>query len=298
MTNKYELNDKEYKECLDRAILGIFSIGRPSKQPKSYFIVGQPGSGKTGLTSYIERAFNEKQGEGLVKIDPDMVGIYHQYYEQIIEEIPEESYEELQRFVYPAIKVIKKMAVDTRVNILSEGTFSSTDEYMEIIRNQIQNGYDIEIDIIAVHRLESLLSSMERQQEKIEYNLPPRTVAIRHHDRAYQQVYTTLRKIGEEGVNSKICIFRRGENEMNPHLVYSSTDNSAINPTTALAKQRETNLEEIIRSRKDFLARITMLRNRILENDDGEIKKLQMEQLDYLEQEFFRELAEFEKERE
>ncbi len=298
MNSKYELNDKEYEECLDLAILGIFSIAKPSKHPTSFFIVGQPGAGKTGLSSYVEKSFNETKGEGLVKIDPDIVAIYHQNYEQILREIPESSYEELQKFVRPAIKVIKDMAAERHVNILSEGTFASTDAYMDILRNQTQNGYDIEIDIIAVHRFESLLSAMERQQEKIEYKLPPRTVSTEPHDNAYRKIYTTLRGIAEEGINCRTRIFRRGKNEMLPELVYTSEDETYPNPSAALFEQREQNLRQIIAQKDAFIARIKSLRNRIMQNEEGEVKKVQLEQLDELDQQFLQEISKQESERE
>lgn len=297
MMDKYELSYKEYKECLNVAILGIFSMGRPSENPTSFFIVGQPGAGKSGLSSYTERSFNEKEGEGVIKIDPDLVAMYHQNYERIIEEIPEQSYAELQKFVNPALRDIRPMAVERKVNVLSEGTFSDTEEYIKILQEQVDAGYNVEINIIAVHRLESLLSAMERQQEKIEYNLPPRTVTIEHHDRAYNQVFATLRKIKEKSLAKKISVYRRGENEMTPQLVYTTDDTMYHDAEEALVTERRKNLEDILANQEDFKNRIRVLREKIIKNPRGEVQTLQLEQLQLIESELDQELSKEQEER-
>jgi len=56
--DKYDLTPEEYEKCLKKAELRIFMFAEKSDKPTSVFIVAQPGAGKTGLKSYVERQYN------------------------------------------------------------------------------------------------------------------------------------------------------------------------------------------------------------------------------------------------
>lgn len=106
---KYELSPDEFNECASQAELAIFLKGEREEHPKSFWIVGQPGAGKTALTRYI---INQNQDflskHGYIQLDPEVVGIYHKYYKLISEEYPEEQYEILQRFTRTCTRQIFK----------------------------------------------------------------------------------------------------------------------------------------------------------------------------------------------
>ena len=205
---KYDLTKEEYEKCLKTAELAIFMNEKVGvKHPTSTFVVAQPGAGKTGLRAYVG-------GEG-VEFNPDEIAMYHKHYYKIIEEFPKDSYQILQRFVRPALDTyLRSKAVQLRTNIMQEGTLAATEGYIQILDFQknggtanignvneqgrrepieVLGGYYIDINALAVHRYESLLSSYEREQSFIEEGLPPRAVTAENHDRAYKNMIETIR---------------------------------------------------------------------------------------------------------
>ena len=184
---KYDLTKEEFESSLKMAELALLMRTKTSDKPKSIFIVSQAGGGKTGLKAFVEAEKQREQtGDLFVEINPDEVAIYHKYYEQILKEFPNESYAKLQKFILPALdQYLRQRAVQLRNNIIQEGTFGSTEGYLEILNFQrnggkakignmqengereeveVKGGYDVEIDVLAVDRFESLLSSYEREQ--------------------------------------------------------------------------------------------------------------------------------------
>lgn len=178
---KYDLTEEEFENSLKMAELAILMPMRPSEKPKSVFIISQAGGGKTGLRRFVESENFQKSPENIfVGIDPDEIAVYHKYYEKIIREYPRESYAQLQKFVKPALDgYLRQRAVQLRTNLMQEGTFGTTNGYIDILEFQrnggeasigkiqengdrekiiVPGGYDIEIDILAVDRFESLLS--------------------------------------------------------------------------------------------------------------------------------------------
>ncbi len=124
----YILNYEEYKRSLWNAILGMSieiqnAIDSKNEKPKSFIVVAPPGAGKSVLSSYEETKHLEYRNRGLVKIDPDKVGLYHKYYKEIYDEIPSYAFCELQKFIKTALNdTIRPLVHDGRFDTLSEGT--------------------------------------------------------------------------------------------------------------------------------------------------------------------------------
>ena len=212
---EYDLTEKEFSKSVGRAEMGVFMRCRPDMYPKSFFIVAQPGAGKTGLKSYV---INKAQDSGIlasyVEFNPDDIGVFHEHYGEIMRDYPDESFPILQRFIRPALDdYLRKKAVDLRTNIIQEGTFASKDGYLKILdfqknggiapigkvgpdgkreNKQVKGGYYVEISALAVDRYESLLSCYEREQFFIENGLPPRVVQPKYHDSSYEKMLETI----------------------------------------------------------------------------------------------------------
>ena len=188
-STKFNLTKEQYNKCLTMAEIGIFMQGDVvnGKRPKSIFVAAQAGAGKTGLKNFV---INEGQDNGTlesyIEFNPDEIATYHEYYKQILEEFPDDSYKILQEFVRPALDTyLRPRAVQLRNNIVQEGTLGSTQGYIDVIKFQknggkanigrlqedgtreeveVEGDYEVEIDILAVDRFESYLSSQEREQ--------------------------------------------------------------------------------------------------------------------------------------
>lgn len=297
---KYKLTIEEYNRCLAMAEIGVFMQGNEvvGKKPKSIFVVAQAGAGKTGLKSFI---INEAQDNGtletFIEFNPDDIATYHKYYNEILREFPDNSYKILQEFVRPALDTyLRQRAVELRNNIVQEGTFGSTDGYIKILDFQknggkanigevkedgtreeklIEGNYDIEINVLAVDRFESYLSSLEREQYFRESHLSPRVVTLNNHDYAYNKMLDTLRIIESRGMFDRCRVFKRGYSVNRPELVHISGDGKYQSVVEAVIAERNKNRKELLREPQKFYERIEKLRARILNNGiDEQITRL------------------------
>ena len=297
---KYKLTIEEYNRCLAMAEIGVFMQGNEvvGKKPKSIFVVAQAGAGKTGLKSFI---INEAQDNGtletFIEFNPDDIATYHKYYNEILREFPDNSYKILQEFVRPALDTyLRQRAVELRNNIVQEGTFGSTDGYIKILDFQknggkanigevkedgtreeklIEGNYDIEINVLAVDRFESYLSSLEREQYFRESHLSPRVVTLNNHDYAYNKMLDTLRIIESRRMFDRCRVFKRGYSVNRPELVHISGDGKYQSVVEAVIAERNKNRKELLREPQKFYERIEKLRARILNNGiDEQITRL------------------------
>lgn len=313
MENKYQLTPEQFDRNLKMAELAVFMKGKSvekDRQPYSVYVVAQPGAGKTGLRAFIESEYQaERARYPFIEFNPDEIAIYHEYYREILRDFSGEAYKMLQEFVSPALdKYLKPKAVKLRNNIVQEGTLANTKAYIDILRFQknggvaeigslgedgkrqqeaVDGGYYVDINVLAVHRYESLLSSYEREQYFRETGLPPRAVTEENHDRAYDRILETMEQIEQEKLYDRIRIFRRGENEQLPKIIYDSTQDKRKKGIRQLITNiREQNKRELLREPQEFLKRIKKLKTRVMKSGTPS----QIKRIEKLEKDFLREL--------
>lgn len=274
--NKYDLTEEEFFRCLKLAEMQIFMRSKGNSKPKSIFIVSQAGGGKTGLRKFVEA----QKKDLFIEINPDEVAVYHKYYDEILREFPGESHALLQRFVQPALdNHLRQRAVQLRNNLIQEGTFGNTSGYLKILEYQKKYEYDIEIDILAVDRFESLLSSYEREQYFIETGLPPRGVIPEYHDRAYNNLLETVEEVEKRRLYNRIKVFKRGYSESQPELVHMSGDGRYPSVVECIKQTRLSERNKILANAAGYKERIEALKRRVK-------TKVQMDKIEKLEEEF------------
>lgn len=306
---KYDLTPEEYNKCLTIAEIATFMEGETVENPISIFVAAQPGAGKTGLKSYvINEAQDNRKLESYIEFNPDDISIHHKYYQEILEEFPDESYQILQRFVRPALDTyLRQRAVELKNNIVQEGTFGTTDGYIEILNFQknggnaqigklredgtrqnkfVKGNYNIDINILAVDKFESLLSSYEREQYFRDHGLPPRVVTRENHDSSYEKMLETIRVIERKKLFDRIRVFKRGYSIDRPELVYVSGDNRYPSAVEAVIAERSKNRQELLKNPEEYFQRINNLRAKVKQNGIQQ----QMDKLEELEELFQNEI--------
>lgn len=298
---KYDLTEEEYQKCLKIAEMAVFLNAKSSPKPTSIFVVAQPGAGKTGLKAGV---INKAQDAGyfgkFIEFNPDQISCYHKHYLEIINNCPNESHRILQKFTYRALDTyLRQRAVELRCNIMQEGTFRS-DGYIDILNFQkhggkllktigndvvykdIQGGYDIQINILAVNRYESLLSCFEREQDFIEKNLPPRPVTIENHDDSYEKMLKTIDIVEHRKLYDLIQVFKRGYNEDMPELICRANDGRY--PSTSEAVRHERFMQEmaLFRNPQPYLNRIKVLKEKVRAENNSNL----LSRIEFLEQDF------------
>lgn len=221
-----------------------------------------------------------------IEFNPDDIAVHHEHYKEILRDFPEQSYQILQRFVNPALdNYLRKRAVELRNNIVQEGTFGSTDAYVNIMDVQKKGGYFVDVNILAVDRFESLLSCYEREQYFKEVGLPPRTVTMVNHDRAYKNLLDTVHLVEQKKLADRIRVFKRGYIMERPELVYISGDRKYSNVAECIVTERMNNRRQILSIPEEYLERIGALKQKAGDDD------IQMRKLEELETQFVNEMG-------
>lgn len=280
----YDLTEEEYKECLAMAEIAIFGRCEKSEKPKSIFAVAQPGAGKTALRAYL---VNEAQNAGtfakFIEFNPDEVAIHHKHYREIMRDFPDDAFKILKRFTYNALDYyLRQRAVELRCNIMQEGTFATTDGYLGIIDFQknggklqgkdIKGDYDVDINILAVNKYESLLSSFEREQYFVENGLPPRAVTIENHDYSYNKMLETVDIVEKRKLYDQMRVFRRGYIKEKPELVYIAGDNRFESVKAAILYERKIQEDELLKNPSLYINRIEILKQKLKENKNESLE--------------------------
>lgn len=308
---KYDLTEEEFNRSLIMAESVIFMGKKSAKNPISIFVVAQPGAGKSGLRSYAVNEAQQDNGslETFIEFNPDEIAAYHQHYHEILKEFPDNSHQILQRFVAPALDDnLRQRAVELRYNIVQEGTFRSTDGYIKLMDFQknggqvkvgdikpdgtrtiktVKGGYNIDVNILAVDRFESLLSAYEREQEDRNKGFTARIVTPDNHDCSYEKMLETIRVVENRKLYNRMRVFKRGYIRNKPELVYVSGDKRYSSIVEAVVAERAKNRKELLSNPKAYLDRISKLRKQAQKTGPN---PKQIERINRIEEEFNLEL--------
>lgn len=261
-----------------------------STNPKISYLVGQPGSGKTTLGNLVEREYSQND-EWAVEIGSDKIATFHRYYDEILQLLPEDCYILSRQFVRPAQKVILKKLMDYRISTIMEATFTKGEKDYETMKSFKDNGYNVEINIMAVDKYESFLSCIERDLLLLEIGYDPRPVARTNHDRMYEPFLQEVMVMQKRGICDNVRVFTRGENKR-PKLAWEVNDSKYSCAQEAIISERAKERRKILTNPYEYIERLRRARARVnMMVSDDKMKKNYLDQLEQLEKEFFNELS-------
>lgn len=126
--------------------------------PKAIFLVGQPGAGK-GVLIGMARA---DLANDLVMVDPDRLRSYHPNLHESRSARPYTWPLDTDRDAYEWAAALQAIAVQGRKNLIVDTALSDIDDVTEQLRALQAEGYEVEVRVVAAHRLESELSVDKR----------------------------------------------------------------------------------------------------------------------------------------
>lgn len=262
-----------------------------SNNPRISFVTGQPGAGKTTLGKQIKDKINDTE-ECAIEIGADKIATYHKYYNEILKLLPDECYRISRQFVRPAEKIIMSELMKFRINIIQEISLSKGEEDYKRIQNFRDKRYDVEINVMAIHKYESFLSCIERDIKLLELGYDPRPVARINHDRMYESFLQEIQEIEKRGLANRINVFTRGKTLSRNELVDTTDAIRYASAQEAIISERDKNRREILRNPTEYLARIENARKKIgLMISEERLRKDYMQHLTQLELEFLNELS-------
>lgn len=153
-------------------------------------------------------------------------------------------------------------AMNKRYNILLEVAPSVKDGLFIDIDEIIKQGYNVELNVIAVSRLNSLLSIHERYEDQLRSSYSSaKLTSISRHDDSYNSLNSSIIQANNKGV--AINIYKRGiDIPYIPVIVYSSTndDKRFKEPLDAINSARANDERDTI---KNFNSRYSIIQSQM-----------------------------------
>ena len=245
----YQIPQEQFDKILKQTIrtMTFGKIPETDEKKKMYLIGGQPGAGKTRLIQrIIYEIENQHYGEQIskniefsshsVQVDFDILRATHPYYDEVRENYPEIVHRVLHSYTEELKARIIDYLIENKFNVVYEGVLRTAQGYKDLLSQFKQNGYTVEMDLMAVPYLESLGSTYTRYVMELQNDRKARWVEKGVHDDAYKGIIENTRKLfSQEGpLNEKdrIRVFVRGEEE--PVEIYPTEKNDQFDLQQAL----------------------------------------------------------------
>lgn len=241
--------EEQYKKILNYYI----SRYNPSEKPKAILLGGQPGAGKTGLENMINLK-NE-----YVSISGDDYRKFHPRYKELNLEYGRESSKYTQVWASEMTGRLIKELREKKYNLIVEGTLRKASLPLKEAEALKENGYLVELHVIAVKPEKSYLGTLERYEKMLANGRIPRMTPKDHHDLVVNNIAQNLETIYKAKVFDNIKIYNR-----NNELLYNYKENENINPKNILENEfnRKWEIEEIKEYKERWDNVINMMTNR------------------------------------
>ena len=264
--------DEEFQKAFQQILAFYKSRYFRQENPKVFLLGGQPGAGKSGLENMI----NIK--DEYVSISGDDYRKFHPLYDQLNKIYGKEASKYTQQWAGEMVEHLVKEAKREKWNIILEGTLRTSELPIKEAKGFKENGYSVELYIVAVKPEKSYLGTLQRYEEMISKGRVPRMTPKEHHDLVVNNIENNLEIIYNSKAFDNIKLFNR-ENT----LLYSYKESPGINPKDILEKElnREWKKEEIKDFKEKWENLIKMMENRKAPIE--EISKLKIEKNQVLE---------------
>lgn len=300
----YKLNEEDIKVGIEDFFTQLLIEARRQKKgartledlasnhPTIMYVTGQPGSGKTTLGKYLQMQCVQK-GECAIEVGSDKIATYHKYYNELLKLLPNECYSLSREFVKPAKPIIYDKLIANRLNIVRECSLTKGEKDYRSMQRFVDNGYEVDINVMAVDKYESFLACNERDIKLMELGFDPRPVARVNHDRMYSPLLQELIEIQKRGLCTRVNVFTRGgKTSIHPQLVWSTGDVKYPNAYEAIISERNKERRELLQKPQEYLQRIDDAKHSIgLMISEERLRNNYLEGLNQLEAEFVNELA-------
>lgn len=186
--------------------------------PKAILLAGQPGAGKTMLSSLMLPSLDKDA----VLVNGDDYRRYHPDYRTLYEQYGSDAVAMTSPFSNAVTERLIERFSDLRYHMVVEGTGRTVDVPKRTAALLTAKGYCVEMAVIATRPILSLISTVQRFYQMNERGTIPRATAVEAHDRVVSALPANLDVLHELPSISRITIWTREAN-----LIYDSrTDTS------------------------------------------------------------------------
>lgn len=267
------LSDEEYLKTFFYCFAVTFYQKHSVENPELAVVAAQTGSGKSNLTAKLLR-----DDENYIFVDSDKYKHFRYDAQQIAKEYP---------VLYPNLTGpdgydhaanIYQYAIDHKYNIIKETAPSKHKSLLEIKEEEIkEKNYRVSLHVLAVSRLNSMLSVHERYELQIASGLKTaKLTPLSRHNESYDALINKVQEVENSANGNAIYIYMRGniEHDFEPVLIFPSTNYS--NVTEAIEDARKKDDEK---TRLEFEERFEYIRKQMDKRNAPEEQIMQLKQI-------------------
>lgn len=156
----------------------LLSRNLPREHPRAILLAGQPGAGKTELSSMLVSLFDS----GAAFLNGDDYRRYHPNYRKLYTEFGSDSVQMTSAFSSTITERLIEVLSDHRLNLVIEGTGRTVDVPRATAERLTDKGYTVEMAVIAARPEVSLISTLRRFYRMNTQGTIPRATALAAHD--------------------------------------------------------------------------------------------------------------------
>lgn len=172
------------QEYANKAKILLTSGKKPSKDRTLTVVGGQSGAGKTRLISMAKNEFDENA----VILDLVELMKIHPSYRIVTDKYPQMAYWIIQEDIDSLKEQMENYLIENGYNVINESAFRRAPKMIKLCEKFANNGYKINLKIMAVPRLNSLGAIFTRYASKLVVGQSPRWVKTQTHDESYEGV--------------------------------------------------------------------------------------------------------------
>lgn len=206
--------DLLFEKTFSRELSKALSWSIPMENPTAILLAGQPGAGKTQLSSYF---FRQSKNTSIL-INGDDYRRYHPNYHAIFVQYPEELVSLTSKFSSAFTEKMIETLSEAHRNLIIEGTGRTTEVPLRTAKLLITKGYQVRMAVIAVRPELSLLSTLHRFCSMSEMGTVPRPTAVLAHNTVIQNLPHNLDILHQSNLFTEMQIIDRRE-----RIVWCST---------------------------------------------------------------------------
>lgn len=225
MKNIY--TEKEYWKVYKEIKEILLDNKYKEKYPLAILTGGQPGSGKSELSKYIQ-----KQDGNIINIDGDYIREFHPHLKELKQKYGADYPKITQSFVNRTVEQLIDELSEKKYNLIIEGTLRDINVPLRTASILGSRDYLVDLYIIATNKDLSWQSTIDRGDEMKRDGKIPRYVDKEHHDRVVTSLPETAEKLSKSDLFYNVVIMRR-----NQIIIYNREETPELSPKEILEKE-------------------------------------------------------------
>lgn len=202
----HRLSADEHRWIFDELITPtVLANVVPRDDPRTVYVIGQPGAGKTEATRMVRRAMRP----GTTRLNGDDFKAAHPDYRQLLRQDPRSASTAIRADYRAWFAQAEEHVRTRRGDLLIEAAPGSADDVLNSALACSQAGYPVELVVLAVREADSRLFTALRCARALQAGITGRFTTAAGHDRCYQGVADTVAAAETHPAITAVTVIRR-----------------------------------------------------------------------------------------